>query len=794
MNEPLFTLLSEASAGMPGDDAADILLVQSQWLRARAREMCGRGTYPLRIRIGTFNVNGKAPTEEIATWIRGTSSEGTADRASYPLPPVDRISPISLEDVARDVFSINSSLSSTSTVSGLATTTDRAFAENVTPDMLVLGFQELDLSTEALIYSTGSAKEDAWCSAVFEVLGPQAILYEKLASKQLVGMLIIIIVKKALRSAFSDIRVCAAGAGIMGVMGNKGGTAIRLKFTPPALAPTDADGRTAPSDEAKPHARHASVLTFVNAHLAAFDEMVERRNADFHDLSRRLGFATDPRLNTGITGGSNGANGANSGITPMISVYESDALFWMVHLNYRLDLPDADVRTILRTWPPESRCSTLLKYDQLRNAMQSHRAFGSFAEAEISHVPTYRFSSGLTTDELGYDMKRRPAWTDRILHLSAGVKVHQLAYAGHPEVTLSDHRPVSAVFEAEVPIFEQREHDAALRHLLRQVADLPADEDTRPTLVVDTSLVDFGVVRYIHCASQVVSVRNSGKVPCAFRFVPLDLGGSISPQWLQVTPLAGFLLPGETAPITFTLIINNKTAAQLNPVRKTLNTALVLHTALGKDHFISIAADYQPTCFANTLSLLTRLPGPIRLLKSEDDLLPENRAHNAPQEVMRLVQALMGVVDIAPILETWPDTSLVNTIQACLDSGDEFPFSHEPGDTQIARAFWDALLLLLGSLKEPIVPYRLQHQCILMTSRDEAFELLGELMPAAINVWISVTAFLQFLCGSSTSPEKMARRISTIYAPVLLPDDPTPNANPISPLAKADFLLYFIAG
>ena len=28
----------------------------------------------------------------------------------------------------------------------------------------------------------------------------------------------------------------------------------------------------------------------MNAHLAAFDEMVDRRNADFHDLSKRLAF------------------------------------------------------------------------------------------------------------------------------------------------------------------------------------------------------------------------------------------------------------------------------------------------------------------------------------------------------------------------------------------------------------------------------------------------------------------------------------------------------------------------
>jgi phosphatidylinositol-bisphosphatase len=47
------------------------------------------------------------------------------------------------------------------------------------PDMLVLGFQELDLSTEALLYSTSTVREDAWCVAIFAALGEKAVLYEK---------------------------------------------------------------------------------------------------------------------------------------------------------------------------------------------------------------------------------------------------------------------------------------------------------------------------------------------------------------------------------------------------------------------------------------------------------------------------------------------------------------------------------------------------------------------------------------------------------------------------------------
>jgi phosphatidylinositol-bisphosphatase len=53
------------------------------------------------------------------------------------------------------------------------------------PDILALGFQELDLSTEALIYSLGSAKEDAWTMAITAALGEKAMDYEKVVSLDL---------------------------------------------------------------------------------------------------------------------------------------------------------------------------------------------------------------------------------------------------------------------------------------------------------------------------------------------------------------------------------------------------------------------------------------------------------------------------------------------------------------------------------------------------------------------------------------------------------------------------------
>lgn len=88
--------------------------------------------------------------------------------------------------------------------------------------------------------------------------------------------------------------------------GNKGGTAVRLSFTP----------QQATEDKPDESMFAPTVLTFVNSHLAAFDEMVERRHADFHDLSRRLIFDSSAMDNTEGIGG--------------VRAHESDVLFWMV--------------------------------------------------------------------------------------------------------------------------------------------------------------------------------------------------------------------------------------------------------------------------------------------------------------------------------------------------------------------------------------------------------------------------------------------------------------------------------
>lgn len=70
-----------------------------------------------------------------------------------------------------------------------------------------------------------------------------------------------------------------------------------------------------------------TVLTFVNAHLAAFDEMFDRRNVDFHELSRRLVFETRSGLAEEVE------EDAEETI-PWLGLFNTDALFWLVSGNF----------------------------------------------------------------------------------------------------------------------------------------------------------------------------------------------------------------------------------------------------------------------------------------------------------------------------------------------------------------------------------------------------------------------------------------------------------------------------
>lgn len=299
---------------------------------------------------------------------------------------------------------------------------------------------------------------------------------------------------------------------------------------------------------------------------------------------------------------------------------------------------------------------------------------------------------------------------------------------------------------------------------------------------------------------QTLSIQNDGQIPCVFRFVAASAEQPICPNWFKIDPVAGLLRPGELLATTVTVFVDNSSASRLNLAPPRLDFTLILHTALGKDHFISVAGEYQYTCFANKLSRLTQLPGPVRTMKSPNDRVPARQPVNVPREIMTLINWLMTHVTDPNNLFNGPlEENICMNIRECLDKGDQFP-SPQSGEGRgpLVTAIASVLVQLLDSLVDPVVPPSLHARCLQMTSRDEAFELLDEFPPESVNVWISLTAFLHYMSlqkpSSQLSTDKvdMAERLATVFAPVLLRDDSTGLYTPVSPIGKRKFLLHFV--
>lgn len=94
---------------------------------------------------------------------------------------------------------------------------------------------------------------------------------------------------------------------------------------------------------------------------------------------------------------------------------------------------------------------------------------------------------------------------------SAAVRVKQTSYASHKEVTMSDHRPISAVFELavrsfrtcvapcrtharfQVPVVDADDLETFVHDIWKEVSNFEESEDF-PRIAVEPTLIDFGKI------------------------------------------------------------------------------------------------------------------------------------------------------------------------------------------------------------------------------------------------------------------------------------------------------------
>lgn len=589
--------------------------------------------------------------------------------------------------------------------------------------------------------------------------------------KHFLSNLLYIFVKSKHASAVSELQYDSAPVGILGSVGNKGGMGARFRI-------------------------YDTTICAVNSHLNSRTEDVARRNQDYRDISSRLSFSSNSSSNNS----SNNVNSPETAQSSSSSIFEHDVIIWLGDLNYRINMPDAEIRTLIS----QRAITDLLGHDQLKEEMLSGGCFEGFSEAPISFAPTYRFDKKMPTyvtpatsqANISDDVSRTvavvagegsddasgccccspqrssPAWCDRVLwRVRAGHcgPVAPLQYARR-ELAGSAHRPVSLVLLVSVKTVIPDARANVYKDVVRQ---LDAEENAAiPDTTVSATTLDFGSVGYMTPQTQVVTLRNSGgRVPARWRFIPKPNEASAHKAWVSLAPADGVLMPGQAAEIRVTVLVDSKSAAALNAREEALDDLLVLHLDRGKDHFISVRGSFLRTCFGMSLDLLSRYPHPVRSTLPISEANAEDRLA-LPKEVWRIVDYIYLCGMDTPGIFAQSGSADMAAIRECLDTGAPFTL-HSFGVHSMA----EVLVRFLEALSEPVIPYALYQQCLDAAASYQAARRIVSTQLTAVhyNTFYYLMSFLQELLGHKDKNGLSQERLVYLFSSVLL-RSPDPKA------------------
>jgi endonuclease/exonuclease/phosphatase family metal-dependent hydrolase len=289
------------------------------------------------------------------------------------------------------------------------------------PDVYVIGFQEIvDLTAQNVLYVTDQTNSFAWERHIQKVVTERtADGYVLIKTRQLVGVLLMVYVRKAIVGDVRSLGVNMVKLGYGGMTGNKGAIGVRLELG-------------------------ATSLCFVCAHLAAGQKNVEERNQNWNDAQQTLKF----------------------GRRNQWSVDSHDLSIWLGDFNYRIDLEREDVIDAVK----KGDYKPLIAADQLQQERAAGHAFTGYHEGAITFAPTYKYDVGTDIYDTS-EKARSPAYTDRVLYkvaADAHVGVQLLDYS-RAELKASDHRPVRALFRVGVRYVDERKKRAISVAVRREI-------------------------------------------------------------------------------------------------------------------------------------------------------------------------------------------------------------------------------------------------------------------------------------------------------------------------------------
>uniref|UniRef100_A0A8C3SWZ5 Synaptojanin-1 n=1 Tax=Chelydra serpentina TaxID=8475 RepID=A0A8C3SWZ5_CHESE len=304
-------------------------------------------------------------------------------------------------------------------------------------DIFAIGFEEMVELNAGNIVNASTTNQKLWAAELQKTIS-RDYKYVLLASEQLVGVCLFVFIRPQHAPFIRDVAVDTVKTGMGGATGNKGAVAIRMLF-------------------------HTSSLCFVCSHFAAGQSQVKERNEDYVEIARKLSFPMGRLL------------------------FSHDYIFWCGDFNYRIDLPNEEVKELIRL----QNWDSLIAGDQLVNQKNAGQIFRGFLEGKITFAPTYKYD--LFSDDYDTSEKcRTPAWTDRILWrrrkwpfdrsaedldlLNASFQNESnilytwnpgtLLHYGRAELKTSDHRPVVALIDIDIFEVEAEERQKIYKEVI----------------------------------------------------------------------------------------------------------------------------------------------------------------------------------------------------------------------------------------------------------------------------------------------------------------------------------------
>ncbi|KAL0539188.1 hypothetical protein IC582_023370 [Cucumis melo] len=431
--------------------------------------------------------------------------------------------------------------------------------------IVVVGLQEVEMGAGFLAMSAaketvgleGSAVGQWWIDTIGKALD-EGTTFERMGSRQLAGLLISLWVKKNLRTHVGDVDAGAVPCGFGRAIGNKGGVGLRIRV-------------------------YDRIICFVNCHLAAHLEAVNRRNADFDHIYRNMVFNRSSNLlNNAAAGVSTSVHtlratnvAAVNPEEPKPELSDADMVVFLGDFNYRLfGISYDEARDFV-----SQRCFDWLREkDQLRAEMKNGKVFQGMREALIRFPPTYKFERhrpGLAGYDAG-EKKRIPAWCDRVIYrdnrsapvsessLDCPVVSSVLLYEACMEVTDSDHKPVRCKFNLQISHADRSvrrkefgdivKSNEKVKSIFEELLYIPETTVSTNTIILQNQesslfyitnkcLKDEATFRIISEGQS--SIKDEGE---ARDYHPRGAFGF--PRWLEVTPAAGIIKPEQSIEIS----------------------------------------------------------------------------------------------------------------------------------------------------------------------------------------------------------------------------------------------------